>query len=241
MRGKGWQHLLRAKPSVSQQPRRQLPGDSEAKEGTKWMSLASRATSLRLAWPAAERGSVFPGRVNPRRKTCQQHSGASQTAAVSPACARKKGNRGTGARGVWGDTFWQRQQGWSRVRKDTVVPNLVLLWHPATPSWLHPGVPACSCLFLPDPARSRASITLHCWTLLTTGWGPPPHQDSGHPGPRVASASQESQGDVDGIALPRSKAGCAQPRVLGAPRAGTLGRGEPGQAHPEGPPRFDAQ
>lgn len=118
------------------------------------MSLASRATSLRLAWPAVERGSVFLGRVNPRRKTCQQHSGASQTAAVSPACARKEGNRGTGARGVWGGTFWQRQQGWSRVRKDTVVPNLVLLWHPATPSWLHPGVPACSCLFLPVPARS---------------------------------------------------------------------------------------
>lgn len=62
LRGKGWQHLLRAKESVSQQPRRQLLGDSKAKEGTKWMSLASRATRLRLAQPLAEQGGIFPAK-----------------------------------------------------------------------------------------------------------------------------------------------------------------------------------
>lgn len=119
------------------------------------------------------------------------------------------------------------------MREDTVVPVLVLLWHSAIPSWLHPGVPACSSLFNPGPASPIPSTAESRSGLggahpITRAWGT---QGQG------GICLSRTLGDAGRITLPPSKASCAQLRVLGVPGGldGTLSTGEPGQPHPGDP------
>lgn len=136
------------------------------------MSLASRASRLRLAWPPAERGRIFLRRVNPRRKTLPATLRCFTDSRCLTCLCQKGGKPRHGRSGCGGAHSGKGSRDGGKHPGPRPGPAEALS-HPIVAS------SRCSCLFQPNPgpaspipstAEAR-SVLGGGHPIITRAWG----------------------------------------------------------------------